>query len=67
VPTTPSSPDFTPLAVPVSMRTADGIGYAVAAQWTGGEMIYLVARPKSGAPAWYSESEIESATAALAG
>ncbi len=67
MPTTPSSTDISPLAVPVSMRTADGIGYAVAAQWTGEQMIYLLARPKSGPPVWYSDAEIESASATLGG
>lgn len=67
MPTTPSSNDISALAVPLSMRTADGIGYAVATQWTGDQMIYLIARPKSGPPVWYADTEIESATATLGG
>ena len=65
MPTTPNrGAAIVPLAQHLDIAAGEVRGPAIAMQFTGDTMIYLVAdRHRQGAPVWIDESEIESSHA----
>jgi len=49
------------MGLPLRVRVPTGAGVAIALQFTGSVVLYLVAIANTGAPQWYGPDEIESA------